>query len=427
MSIIRFKKFALLFLALASILACGPFAAGTPQPAATLNALYTSAAQTLDSMSTQAANTLIAQASATGTLSIATASVTPFSTYTNVPPISTLVTKCDSADFETDVTYPDGSQVGRSSTFTKTWRIRNTGSCTWTTGYSIIYVSGEKFSAPSYVPMPYSVAPGESVAISVNLVAPNSAGRYRGNWMLRNSSGVIFGVGDAGTSSFYVDINVTGFIVTGYDFASNFCDANWVNNSAALPCPGADHDTKGFVFAMNAPKQEDGVSRGIGLVTHPKEIKGGLITGTFPGIKIQSGDQFQTQISCLNKANDCDVIFRLEYQIGNGSIKLLGEWHEVYEGKSYPISIDLGFLEGSKVKFIFTILSNGSAHEDYALWTAPRIARLSSQAPTATLSPTATTTGTATSTSTATSTATNTATATTTATATDTPTPTATP
>src|SRR5512143_1305170 len=99
MRITRFKKFTLIFLALASILACGPLTAGTPQPAATLNALYTSAAQTLEGMSTQAANTLIAQASTTGTLSIATASATPFSTFTNVPPFSTTVSKCDAADF----------------------------------------------------------------------------------------------------------------------------------------------------------------------------------------------------------------------------------------------------------------------------------------------------------------------------------------
>ena len=49
------KKFLIPISALAIVLACGPFAAATPQPAATLNALYTAAAQTLESMSTQGA------------------------------------------------------------------------------------------------------------------------------------------------------------------------------------------------------------------------------------------------------------------------------------------------------------------------------------------------------------------------------------
>ena len=423
MRIDRFKKFSLVFLALASILACGPLAAGTPQPAATLNALYTSAAQTLEAMSTQAAGTLIAQASATSTLSNPTSSPVPVSTFTNVPPITT-VSKCDSAAFETDVTYPDGSLVGRSSSFTKVWRIKNTGTCTWTTSYSIVHVSGEKFGAKNSVPMPKSVSPGESVAISLDLVAPNSNGSYKGNWMLRNTSGALFGVGESGNSSFYVEVNVSGYIVTGFDFAANFCDASWENNSKSLPCPGADHDTKGFVLSLNAPKQEDGTTKDIGLLTHPKQVNDGLITGTYPAINIKSGDHFQAQIGCLNKANDCDVIFRLEYQIGNGDVRLLGQWREVYEGKYYPINLDLSSLSDKKVKFIFTVLANGSGYEDYALWTAPRITRLSPQAPTATVTSTPTATATATVTATLTSTATATATVTATATATETPTPT---
>jgi hypothetical protein len=420
----RFKKFTIAFVALASILACGPLTAGTPQPAATLNALYTSAAQTLESMSTQAANTLVAQASATGTLSIATASATPFTTFTNVPPLSTTVSRCDSADFESDVTYPDGAAVGRSTTFVKTWRIRNTGTCTWTTGYSIVYVNGEKFGAPNSVSMPAEVRPGESIAVSVTLTAPNSAGRYRGNWMLRNSSGVTFGVGSAGTSNFYVDVNVTGYTVTGYDFTANVCDATWQSDIKALPCPGTDGQKQGFVLAFNAPRQEDGTSRDKGIVTHPRNAADGVITGTYPGINIKSGDHFQAQISCLDKANDCNVIFRLQYQIGNGPVRLLGEWREVFEGKFFSVNVDLSSLEGSKVKFILSALANGSGHEDYALWTAPRITRVSSDPPTATPTPTKTVTATVTSTVTATSTATVTATATATATSTETPTPT---
>ena len=423
----RLKKYSLLFLALASILACAPFSVATPQPAATLNALYTSAAQTLEGMSTQAANTLVAQATITSTLSIPAASVTPFSTFTNVPPFSTVAAKCDAAAFVQDVTYPDGSLIGRSSSFTKVWRLKNIGTCAWTTSYSIVYVSGEKFGAKNFVPIPRAVQPGESVDVAVDLVAPNSSGDFRGYWQLRNASGVIFGVGTAGESSFYVDVEVSGFIVTGYDFAANYCDAQWENASKDLPCPGTDKDKTGFVLSLNSPKQEDGSTRTIGLLTHPQQVNNGRIVGVFPGINIKSGDHFQAQIGCLHQANDCDVIFRLEYQVGNGEIKLLGEWREVYEGKYYPINIDLSFLEGKKVKFIFTALANGSSHEDYALWATPRIARISSTAPTKTPTSTPSPTGTATATGTATSTGTATATATATATPTETATETATP
>src|SRR5215212_10910528 len=105
----RLKKLLIPVLALVTILACSPFAASTPQPAATLNALYTAAAQTLSGMSTQAVAT---QFSPTATLSIASVSPTAFETYTLVPPLSPVpVSRCDAAEFVSDVTYPDGSNV----------------------------------------------------------------------------------------------------------------------------------------------------------------------------------------------------------------------------------------------------------------------------------------------------------------------------
>jgi hypothetical protein len=102
-------------------------------------------------------------------------------------------------------------------------------------------------------------------------------------------------------------------------------------------------------------------------------------------------------------------------------VRTLGQWREVYEGQSYPISIDLSTLHGENVKFILSVLANGSSHEDYALWINPRITRQSSQPATATsTNPPATTV--IPPTATATSTPTQTATFTATASPTDTPT-----
>jgi hypothetical protein len=151
-----------------------------------------------------------------------------------------------------------------------------------------------------------------------------------------------------------------------------------------------------------------------------------VISGKYEAIRINSGDRFQALIGCQYKANDCDMVFRLQYQIGNGQIRTLGQWREIYEGQFYPVNIDLSSLNGEKVKFILSVLANGSAHEDYALWINPRITTHSSQPPTATPT-TGPATATPTATQTATGTPTQTATATPTSTATSTPTTTATP
>jgi hypothetical protein len=424
MSFSRFKIVLLLSFTLAFSLACGLFTPATPQPEATLNSLYTAAAETLNVMSTQGAATQ-SMLSATPTLSISVNSPTAFATYTPVPPLQT-VTKCDAAAFITDVTYPDGSLVGRGNTFKKTWRVKNVGTCTWTTSYDMVFIGGEKFGAKNTVALPTSVGPGKTVDLSIQLTAPTKDGRYQGFWKLSNASGTLFGFGTSGDANIYVDVKVSGYTVTGYDLAANLCDATWRNGNKTLPCPGVDGSSEGFAITMAAPQMEDGKVRGVGLLTHPQMVNNGVIIGKYPAVNIQSGDHFKALVGCLNKADDCNMIFKLEYQIGSDPLKSLGQWNEIYEGEYYPIDIDLSFLKGQKVKFILTTLANGSSHEDYGLWVNPQITRQSAQPPTAivtsTPSPTTTATATPTLSPTATATATSTFTATPTSTATETPT-----
>lgn len=425
----RFTPILAIPLTLGITLACSLFTPQAPQPAATLNSLYTAAAETLSVMSTQGA---AIEATATPTLSIPTNSPTAFATFTLVPPLQT-VTKCDAAAFITDVTYPDGAIIGRGSNFTKTWRIKNVGTCTWSTAYDLVFVSGEKFGGKNAVALPAAVGPGGSVDISIQLTAPNQDGRYRGYWKLRNASDIQFGVGLTGEAFLFVDLTVSGYTVTGYDFAANLCDASWRNGDKELPCPGVNNSNDGFALMISAPQMEDGKVRGIGLLTHPQKVNNGSITGKYSAVDISTGNHFTALIGCLYKANDCNMAFRLEYQIAQEPVKLLGQWQEIYEGGYYPVDIDLSFLNGKKVKFILTILSNGSSHEDYGLWVNPRITSQSAKPPTATpsptLSPTVTVTPSQTATPTSTATATATPTATSTATPTETPTetPTATP
>ncbi|MCB9134033.1 MAG: hypothetical protein H6636_01315 [Anaerolineales bacterium] len=132
------------------------------------------------------------------------------STFTPLP--TTSASACDRADagLPIDVTIPDDTQFASGASFVKTWRLINAGSCTWTTGYALVFFSGEKMNGPDVVPLNADVAPGQVVDLSVNLTAPASSGTYQGNWMLRNPSGVLFGIGPEGNSFFWVRIVVPG-------------------------------------------------------------------------------------------------------------------------------------------------------------------------------------------------------------------------
>ena len=410
----RFRKLSLVILLLIPMLACQTLSAGTPQAAETLNALYTSAAQTLDALSTDAVSTQTVQPVVTTTLSLSSASPGPSSTTTSTPP-SQPITRCDAASFVTDVTIADGAIIGRGTQFTKIWRLKNVGTCTWTTSYAIVFVNGERFDAPAAVSMPATVAPGQTVDLAINLTAPTLDGHYRGNWKLRNASGALFGIGTTAESNFYVDVNVSGYTLSALDFVVDACDAVWRNETRDLPCPGTEGDDRGFIRVLNSPRMEDGTSRGPGLLTYPNRSGTGLITGKFENFNVRTGDRFQALIGCEFQATDCNVVFRLQYQIGNGDIRTLGEWREVYEGQFFPVNVDLRSLNGERVKFILTVLANGTSHDDFALWVNPRITRQSAQpataifTPTATASPTPTLTPTLTPTATPTSTETPTA------------------
>lgn len=128
---------------------------------------------------------------------------------TNTPlPTATAVSYCDWVSFVKDVTIPDGTVFGPGDTFTKTWRLKNRGTCTWTPDYMLVYSSGAQLGGTTAVRLPGNVPPGQTVDVSVTLTAPEKSGKYIGYWMLRNPSGVLFGYGEKANQAFYVDIRV---------------------------------------------------------------------------------------------------------------------------------------------------------------------------------------------------------------------------
>jgi hypothetical protein len=115
---------------------------------------------------------------------------------------------CNRGFFIGDVTIPDGSQIVAGTPFLKTWRIRNVGTCTWTTAYSMVFVAGNLMGAPStIIYLPSNVAPGQTADFSINMVAPSVPGHYRSYWRFRDAAGVQFGLG-SGMITFFADINV---------------------------------------------------------------------------------------------------------------------------------------------------------------------------------------------------------------------------
>jgi hypothetical protein len=555
----------------------------------------------------------------------------------------------DQATFISDVTIPDKTRVEAGKSFEKTWRLKNSGTCTWTNSYAMVFGSGSQMGGPAVVTLPKSVSPNGTVDLKVTLTAPNTSGTYTGNWKLRNTSGVVFGLGTkanqpfwvqivVGTSSqptqsssegsngwkaeYYANVDLVGkpkltrtdskidfdwkhdapatglpkdnfsvrwtqtidfsggiyrfylsaddkatlwvgdrmvlrvpasgssqgtydlaliqgrqkvaleyreltgnasvrlswqkispsftdwkgeywsnaeltgdpaisrndkaidfrwrekapvlgmpknkfsvrwtrtvnfqdalyrfsakaddgirvyidgkrllnewHTATGntiytfdkklkgnhtivveyyegsgnavvkfwwekiipvsptpatpppepqivYSFAEQACSAVWSSGAGLLPCPGTEGDANGSVLRLENPVLENGVTetRSV-LFTIPQQIPEGFIRGIFPEFTVQQGDHFQATLGCLSGATACDVMFQLNYQIGDGSIQNLASWSETNNGQTQTVDIDLTPLAGKSVKFILTVLANGQPTNDQALWILPRIMR----------------------------------------------------
>jgi len=333
--------------------------------------LNTFAAQTVIALSTTVANAKT-QAPATQAPGGLIATATPPAVNTAVPGTATSQPlPCDRVEFVRDVNYPDDTAVESGQTFTKTWELKNTGSCTWNSNYAIVFDTGESMGvAPATQLTSGSVAPGQIVQVSLSFTVPNKVGTFQANFKLRNAAGVIFGLGSDGSKAFWVKVKVSA---SAYNFVDNFCKAEWRSTNGNLTCPGQTSDN-GFVVKVDEPTMETGAKENeAALWTNPPSGTDTEIRATFPALSITSGMYFKSIVGCLSGANNCNVKFILAYIPEGGSETKLAEWSETYDNNFTRVNLDLSTLAGKKVQFVLIVKSNGESNQDQAFWLQPRI------------------------------------------------------
>lgn len=161
----------------------------------------------VDGIKTSVAATLFADAAGTATEIAAAITATPEATSTvTITPTSSIIetptititpteTMCDDMIFISDVTVPDNSAMSPGQEFVKTWKVKNTGACSWKTNYVIVYGWGDpegQMSGQSTA-LTAEVLPNAEGEISINLKAPTPLGTYHGYWRLSNNNGYTFG------------------------------------------------------------------------------------------------------------------------------------------------------------------------------------------------------------------------------------------
>lgn len=144
------------------------------------------------------------------------AAVTPLPGFTQLAsPAAPAVTQalgddCNNSAFEGDVTIPDGTILKGGEDFQKVWKLRNSGSCTWDEGFTLVYIGG---SNPDLDPYNFEfknssdfVTGGSAINIGIDLTAPCAPGKYEGHWRMRSDGGYYFGT----ILSVYIEVKEKG-------------------------------------------------------------------------------------------------------------------------------------------------------------------------------------------------------------------------
>jgi len=298
---------------------------------------------------------------------------TPVPTKKPAPTATKTAVVCNWAGIVKDLTVADGAIFPASSQFTKVWRLKNIGTCTWTTNYKLIFEDGKKMSGGT-IALANKVAPGETIDIALPLKAPAEKGTYKGYWILTDANGKKFGIGSKANNPLLVHIQVavdtTSF---SYDFATNFSNATWKTDKSTLYPNGAPQGYKNYVQYTNLFRMETGK-----LEDEPAIIvnvaSGERVRGIYPSYQVKAGDRFVSAIGCMYDNKDCKMKMVLSYQIKGSDVRVvLGEWMETQDGKVTLVNIELSSIVGEEVIFTLDMEAKSSAETNQVFWFLPSV------------------------------------------------------
>jgi hypothetical protein len=152
-------------------------------------------------------------------------------------------------------TIPDDSEYDGGQSFTKSWTLRNDGTCTWNTKYRLVFESGDVMGGPAAVNLAKNVAPNEEITIEIPQKAPANPGTYSGFWRMQAEDNEKF-------TQVYVRIKVKEPFFAVNKVATNLANVN------AGSCP--------YIYAIEISI----TASAAGTVTYKTETSDGAVSPT---------------------------------------------------------------------------------------------------------------------------------------------------
>ena len=115
---------------------------------------------------------------------------------------------CLKANLEYE-SVPDGTEFALGQEFTKVWRVKNIGNCTWNRDYILRFYEGDLLGAEASISITDFEIPTWGYAnIEVPMRAPAEEGTFIGYWKFVSDTGKIFGVGPDANGWIWIEIKV---------------------------------------------------------------------------------------------------------------------------------------------------------------------------------------------------------------------------
>jgi hypothetical protein len=282
---------------------------------------------------------------------------------------------CYSSDLVKVITIPNGTVLPAETHFTKIWRIKNTGTCTWDNDFLFVYAGDDGFSAKISNPLPKVVRPGETMDMYLDMIAPPIAGDFNSRWALfDDDTDTLFGYGPD-DRAFRVNISVTtDFSGVIFNYVNQLCTAQWFNdNGRLLLCNEGFNNPRGFAIKRQAAPDHDPTNPVNLLWTHPRMEVGGSIVGLYPYVRIPANSHLTGEIGCLEDNPNCNITMKLYYQIFGNAPELMIEYDEIADDQANVFDLNIDGLRNKYVSFHLYVVANAAPQQAAGYWLSTRI------------------------------------------------------
>jgi hypothetical protein len=202
-----------------------------------------------------------------------TVSPAPTTAPTAVPsqaPTAAPAACVNNSAFVVDVTVPDGTLFEPGQPFNKIWRVRNSGTCTWASGYTFVFTGGTPMQTVRSIGVP-PTTPGATADLLIPMTAPTVPGSFTSFWRLRSPSGTLFGT--TLTAVIRVPAPQPAPTVTPSPVPTSACTGTPIITSfTASPTTITPGQTATLSFGLVANADRAEIDNGIGGVATPGNV-----------------------------------------------------------------------------------------------------------------------------------------------------------